>query len=98
MKAYQYFIPILDENDKYSYLISRRNDSISKDNSKIINPKGLKIRFVNDRYIYKPALVEQFIFITEGWADCLSLEELGFNAISLNSTSNVTKFLELLTQ
>ena len=94
--AYQYFIPILDTDNKCKYFISRRNDDISKDNSKTLNLRGLNIRFFNDRYIYDPTISDKFIFLVEGWADALSIEEIGFNSIALNSTSNANNLLKLI--
>lgn len=40
------------------------------------------------------SLYEDKIFICEGWADCLSLLQSGFQAVALNSTQNINMLVE----
>ena len=42
----------------------------------------------------KISLYEDKIFICEGWADCLSLLQSGFQAVALNSTQNINMLIE----
>lgn len=42
----------------------------------------------------KISLYEDKIFICEGWADCLSLIQSGFQALALNSTQNINMLIE----
>lgn len=93
-KAYKHFIPLFDKNDKVVNLIVRADDGI-KTTSKVKNLKGVDMILLNQRYI-ENGIDDKFIYICEGWADALSLEEIGRKAISLNSTSNISKFTELL--
>jgi len=98
--AYQYFIPCFSENDICNYILVRKNDNheipewVKSKVNKTHNLKGYAAALFNIRYLYHPQLTEKYIFVVESWADALSLEELGYNAISLNSTSNVNIFLK----
>jgi hypothetical protein len=98
--TYQYFIPCYNEHGICNYILARRNDSLKIPQwvkfkvNKTHNLKGYAATLLNIRYLYKPQLTEKFIFIVESWADALSLEELGYNAISLNSVSNINIFLK----
>lgn len=55
-------------------------------------PKGVANHFFNMDYLDEPQ--DKAIFITEGIMDALSLEHLGFKAISINGVQNVNRFLE----
>lgn len=69
-------------------------------NSKI--PKGnsegkqslLNIALLEQMANDKISLYEDKIFICEGWADCLSLLQSGFQAVALNSTQNINMLVE----
>jgi|GEM_PF-3610918 len=100
--SYQYFIPFIDDSGKYDYILPRRNDSIPKpkwansNNIKVHNLKGYSNRIFNVRYLKNKDLTGSYIFLTEGWADALSIEELGYHAISLNGVFNYNKFIKEL--
>lgn len=93
MRAYKYFIPLFDNNDKCYYIIARHDNSI-KSGQKTMNMKGLGAHIFNERYLQKPT--SNIIFVCEGWADALSFEEIGYKAIALNSTQNANRFVELV--
>ena len=101
-KTYQYFIPCLDAAGKCYYILPRRNDEIPAPTwvkskvHKVHNLKGYSIAIFNSRYLEDPSLTDRYIFVVEGWADALSLEELGYNAMSINSTNNVKAFIGLV--
>ena len=50
----------------------------------------------NSRYLEDPALTNRKIFITEGVFDALSFEEIGYQAIALNSVNMSNKFSEAI--
>jgi len=102
MKAYKYFLPVWDADNVCRYFITRLDEgtvpSWANNHGKIHNPKGMKIRLFNDRYMHGYKVQEEFVFITEGIFDALSLEEFDYPAIALNSVENATLFLEILSQ
>ncbi len=91
--AYEYIIPIL-ENGKFVNAVLRRNDEKSMSNSKTLNLKGLDIRFLNEDYLSKDNMKN--IFICEAWADALSFESLGANAISLHSITGINRLTSII--
>lgn len=93
-KAYKYFIPLFDKNNKVVNLIVRA-DNNTKDIPKVRNLKGVDMPLLNQRYI-ENRIDDKFIYICEGWADALSLEELGKKAISLNGIQNTKKLIKLI--
>ncbi|MCL0081424.1 toprim domain-containing protein [Peptococcaceae bacterium] len=100
MAAYKYILPIWDCNDYCSYFITRLDDHSVNEKTgklhKIHNLKGYQTRIFNDRYLQCNKQEPQHIFITEGIFDALSIEELDYQAIALNSTANINKFLNIL--
>ena len=90
--SYEYIIPVW-ENGKVVNCILRRNDKKSTEHNKTMNLKGSKVRFFNTDYLKQPG---SFIFITEGVFDCLSIECLGYQSISLNSVNMVQKLIDLI--
>ena len=69
------------------------NSKLQKGNSKgkqsIFNITLLE-QMANDTI----SLYEDKIFVCEGWADCLSLLQSGFQAVALNSTQNINMFID----
>ncbi len=51
---------------------------------------------LNSQYLKDPHLTEKKIFITEGYFDALSLEELNYPAVGLNSTAMSGTLIQLL--
>lgn len=70
-------VVIIPENN-YSYVERHINDSFKRQEGET----GLFICAGNESDV---------LFLCEGWADALSLWELGYNAISVNSTNNYRK-------
>lgn len=99
-RAYQYFFPIFDLDGDVTYFLSRINEDAAPGDmdlkNKFRNLTGKAIRLFNDRYLLDPTLVKSSLFICEGVFDALSFEEMGYQAMALNSTANVSKFKELL--
>lgn len=93
-KAYKYFIPLFDKDNKVVNIIVRA-DNNTKDIPKVRNLKGVDMPLLNQRYI-ENRIDDKFIYICEGWADALSLEELGKKAISLNGIQNTKKLIKLI--
>ncbi len=88
-KDYQYLIPLDDQ----AYTVrSSRNE---QGKPKYLNSRG-ESALLNKGYIENPSLTDEIIYIAEGPLDALSLEELGYKAIALNSTSNKGKLIELM--
>lgn len=92
--AYKYFIPIIDVDGVYRYLIARHDNSINE-KQKTWNMKGLDIRVFNDRYLKAP-IQDNILFVCEGWADALSIEEAHYKGIALNSTQNANRFIDIV--
>jgi replicative DNA helicase len=100
-KAYRYFIPCIEPDGSIEYFLTRGCEEYAKEhgitlNHKIHNLKHRPIKFVNQRYITHPP--GEIIFLCEGVFDALSFEELGYPAISINSTSNSSKLIDLIIQ
>lgn len=95
--AYSYFIPCYNEKSICSNILTRINDKIAlpywvkEKPPKNHNLKGYRVSIFNIRYLYKPV---DITFIVEGWADALSIEECGYNAIAINSTGNINLLLK----
>lgn len=90
MKAYKYFLPIWDKDDVCRYFITRLDEkSIPKgleNPHKTHNLKGYKAKLFNERYL--ESCESDVIFIVEGIFDALSIEDMGYSAIALNSVVN----------
>lgn len=81
----KYLLPVSD-----TFCILRSEDE--KDKYRNIGSPEI----FNSRYLENPSLTGKDVFITEGIFDALSLEELGKQAISINSTSNKGKLFAAL--
>jgi KaiC/GvpD/RAD55 family RecA-like ATPase/5S rRNA maturation endonuclease (ribonuclease M5) len=75
-KSFKYVLPVSEK-----FVIIRSNNE--KDRYRNIG----NTEILNTCYIEDGSLTDKKIFITEGYFDALSLEEIGFAAISLNSTA-----------
>lgn len=103
-EQFKYFIPIFNQSGEVKSFITRRDDSlqlpkwVNKDpkKMKVHNLKDRPIALLNERYLYDTSLTGKFIFIVEGWADALTIEEIGYHSIALNSVYNVGLFIEKL--
>lgn len=99
-KYYRYYLPVLDSNNNCSYFITRLNDELAPKDLKLNkthNLAGKDVQLFNQRYIINSAKYNsEYIFIVEGIFDALSVEELGYRAIALNSTSNIKKLISMI--
>lgn len=97
---YKYYLPILDEKNDCSYFITRIDDGVVPSNldiKKNHNLLGYSVQLFNQRYIEHSELFDnKYIFIVEGIFDALSIEDLGYKAIALNSSSNAKKFISII--
>lgn len=93
-KSYKYFIPIVGADGVCRNLIARHDNSIDE-KQKTWNLKNVPMQLFNQRYLETP-IEDKFIFICEGWADALSVEEVNKKAIALNSVQMANKFLEIV--
>lgn len=82
-------IPVQNENE--SYFIGR-NTEVASGEGRYHIPKGKSAALFNTDAFKK----EDPVFITEGAVDAASLEEAGFSAAGLNSTSNITVLIKYL--
>ena len=57
-----------------------------------MNLKGVSTTIYN----LDQAMKSEIIYICEGWCDALSIEEVGYKAIALNSVSSVNLFIRKL--
>lgn len=100
LSVFKYFIPVLDEEDKCTWFLTRMDDDSRlhwmDPKNKNHNLAGFSTQFLNAKYLKKPETATDYIFIVEGWADCLTFETLGYSAIAINSTSNADKFIDLV--
>ena len=99
LMCYKYIIPYYFEK-KLDYIIFRKC-SITEKRLKI--PFEIKKTYILGNknkmwnYHYLFLLEENFlIFITETWTDALSIEEIGYKAISLNGIDNIQEFWKIL--
>lgn len=103
-ECFHYFIPTFNDDGKCIYILSRRNDKLANkkiEEGKIFynidDFKKLKTRNLTGVpttiYNFDKAMKDDYIFITEGWCDALSLETLGYSAIALNSVTGVGSFI-----
>lgn len=90
ISSYEYIIPIW-ENEKVVNCILRRNDWRNKENNKTLNLKNINLKIMNLDYLNQE---NDYLFICEGWADCLSFETEGLKAISINSINMINKLFE----
>lgn len=74
--SFKYVLPVSDN------FVILRSDNEKDRYRNIGNTEILNIRYIED-----PSLTEKEIFITEGYFDALSIEELDLPAIALNSTA-----------
>ena len=100
-RAYRYFFPVIDADEDVTYFISRIDAKAEVPegmdiSNKYRNLTGKEIRLYNDRYLLAPNLAGNSIFICEGVFDALSFEEIGYNAIALNSATNKNKLIEIM--
>lgn len=107
-ECYTYFIPTFDDKGKCTYILPRLNQNIlnqklqSKElyetdekGNKRKYPKTMNLRNVpTNIFNFDGAMEGDIVFITEGWGDALSLQELGSSSIALNSVANVNKFIK----
>ena len=100
MEAYKYYLPVWEANGVCSYFITSVDEGtvsgLPNDYEKTHNPKGLKVKLFNDRYLKGFEIQGDCIYIVEGIFDALSLEELDFPAIALNSVANANLLIESL--
>ena len=103
-ECYQYFIPTFDDEGVCTYILSRRNDALAnqkieegKINYEVDNFRKLKTKNLTGVpttiYNFDKAMKNDYVFITEGWCDALSLETLGYTSVALNSVSGVGSFI-----
>lgn len=112
MKCYPYFIPCYDAEGLVEYIIVRRDDDLAKqyvkaNNEEITNYKSISktytynnipVKIFNSRYIKNADIIKnkKVIFITESWTDALSVEDIGYKAISLNSINNIDELIDFI--
>lgn len=92
-KAYKYIIPILDSKGNVVNVIARQDGTVSV--AKTRNLAGLNVRLLNEYYLTSPSN-NSYIYIVEGWACALSLEQLGYHAVALNSVQQTNQLLEII--
>lgn len=103
-ECYHYFIPTFNDKGECIYILSRRNDILAnqkieegKINYKVDDFRKLKAKNLTGVpttiYNFDEAMKNDYVFITEGWCDALSLETLGYSSVALNSVSGVNSFI-----
>lgn len=99
--AYRFILPLYNKEEKCTHFIARLDESIypvTDNTPKTRNYGGSDAPYFNEKYLYDEKLSGEYIFITEGIFDALSIEEIGYQAISLNSAVNYSKIVDLLKQ
>ena len=105
-ECYPYFIPMFRDG-VCEYILPRQDANIldkkfqdgklyktdkkgkPREYTKAMNLKNVPTTLYN----FNQAMKDDYIFITEGWCDALSLETLGYSAIALNSVTGVGSFV-----
>ena len=99
-KYYRYYLPILDSDNNCSYFITRLNEELAPKDLKLNkthNLSGKEVQLFNQRYITNSdKYTNEYIFIVEGIFDALSIEDLGYKAVALNSTANARKLITMM--
>lgn len=98
---YRYILPIFDRKGKATHLVTRIDDTNLTDAAKEQvrknhNLGGKNAPFFNENYLHNPDTAGEYIFITEGIFDALSAEEIGYDAISLNSVKNAKRLTRIM--
>lgn len=88
--SYEYIIPIWKKG-KVVNCILRRNDKKSSLNNKTMNLKGYNLEFLNSDYLQ---MNFKYLFICEGWSDALTFENLGYEAIAINSIVMINSLVQ----
>lgn len=86
--SFKYVLPVSD------HFVILRSDN-EKDRYRNIG----NTEILNSRYLKEPDQIENIenqIFITEGYFDALSLEEMGYKAVALNSTAMSDSLIKIL--
>lgn len=86
LKMYRYILPVTD-----SFFVARLDETKGEGN-RYLNFGEAEL--LNKSYIGDNE--KQFIFVTEGIFDALSIETLGYHAIALNSASNAAKLIQAI--
>jgi DNA primase len=81
---------------KYVLPVSEQFVILRSDNEKDRYRNIGNTEILNTRYLKDPSSPETQIFITEGYFDALSLEEVGFRAVALNSTAMSDTLISIL--
>jgi DNA primase len=81
---------------KYVLPVSEQFVILRSDNEKDRYRNIGNTEILNTRYLKDPSSTETQIFITEGYFDALSLEEIGFRSVALNSTAMSDTLINLL--
>jgi len=81
---------------KYVLPVSEQFVILRSDNEKDRYRNIGNTEILNTHYIEKPNASDKQIFITEGYFDALSLEEIGLKAIGLNSTAMSDALINIL--
>lgn len=84
-------IPVYKNNEPISYVARALTQVEGK--IKALNSAGEQTP-LNIDYIKQKPTEDKCIFICEGWADALSIEDVGRKAIALHSTSNTGKLID----
>lgn len=91
-------VPVFVDDKPYSY-VARALEKV-EDRFKAINSAGeqmpLNIDYIKRDINFPYENKNNVIYICEGWADALSVEDTGHKAIALHSVNNVKKFVKLL--
>ncbi len=82
---YKYSLPVTD-----NFVIVRAIEGIKP---KTMNPEGIGAEILNLKYLTGE---DNCIFITEGYFDALSIEELDYKCIGLNSASMADRLIETI--
>ena len=82
-------IPTLTDNNDIGYTLRYTAPAVK---IRYQNAEGMSVGFFNMEALKYCVPV----FVVEGWADALSIIQMGFKAISLNSGSNVDRFVEMM--
>lgn len=101
-RLYKHFIPVIDPDGSVRhflpYLDKDAAAHMDEKPPKVRNLTGRQARFFNDRYLIKPHFDNGYVFVCEGVFDALSLETIGYKAISINSVSNVRRLSDMIQQ
>lgn len=93
MSGGKYLAIINDDGSIMRYLCYPSNPDVDGELHDTIIKKGLSGFFNYERLLRRQSLIQDFVFVTDNVFTALSIEEMGFESISINNPNLMDRFL-----